>query len=775
MTWLLTISVWYFYLLALGVIFIPITTRIFKTFPDKGYPFAKTLGIIVVSYTMYLSGLLKILPFTKEALLLIIFIISFGMYKFFRNEIIALKKLTKKQLFLIGIEEVLFIGSLLFLAIVRAQEPSIHGLEKFMDFGFMQSILKSTYFPPLDMWLSADSANPSGYPINYYYFGHLTGALLIKLSGTNPFVGYNLILATIFAQGITLTFSLTGSIVHTIHNFASKVKSLALIPVVAVGLLGSFIVNLAGNLHTIYTFTTGYPNEHPEPFWKLFQTVAEVRETMMKNGGGIYESMVQNSSYWYPNATRFIPFTIHEFPSYSYVVADLHGHVFDIPFVLLTLALILTFALHKLEKPKETKHHAIIQCAQRFFSLIFGRFSKLLPFMKKTAVVISMKERIWVVLIGAMIAINYMTNAFDGPIYLLFAGIIFLFIYKFSWKLIIQSATLLLSFLIFSLPFSIHFEPFATGIGVNCSPDFLVQIEKLGPFLFEKGNCQVSEPWMMMVLWGFFWLSAILYGVYLLIRKRTGYILTSIDWILILIFGYGTLILIIPEFIYAKDIYPSHFRANTMFKLGYQAFIMMGVASTIVAYLLVRWQSKKKFLLLPFFLLAFGLIFIYPFLAFPSYYPGLYDKQTYLKDQNLDGLLWMNNQYPEDKEIIDYINKYIVGQPVILEAQGDSYTDYNRISAFTGDPTVAGWWVHEWLWRGSSDVVGVRIPDIGALYQSEDMQLTQQLIDKYHIEYVVVSGLEHEKYENLREEKFSKIGYKIFESSNGFGALYKVY
>jgi len=112
---------------------------------------------------------------------------------------------------------------------------------------------------------------------------------------------------------------------------------------------------------------------------------------------------------------------------------------------------------------------------------------------------------------------------------------------------------------------------------------------------------------------------------------------------------------------------------------------------------------------------------------------------------------------------------------VVLEAQGDSYTDYDRISAYTGNPTVAGWWVHEWLWRGSPDVVGRRIPDIEALYQSEDIQLTKQLIKKYQIKYVVISEIEHEKYPQLNEEKFNKIGIKIFESNNGLGALYQVY
>lgn len=140
----------------------------------------------------------------------------------------------------------------------------------------------------------------------------------------------------------------------------------------------------------------------------------------------------------------------------------------------------------------------------------------------------------------------------------------------------------------------------------------------------------------------------------------------------------------------------------------------------------------------------------------------------------LDGQDWLKTSFLEDNEIIDYLNKNEKGQSVILEAQGDSYTDYERISAFTGLPTVAGWWVHEWLWRGSSDVVGKRIPEVLTLFESKDINETKSLIKKYQIKYVIISRLERQKYPNLFEEKWSKIGKLIFKSSNGFGALYQV-
>src|SRR6185312_124946 len=72
-------------------------------------------------------------------------------------------------------EEVMFFICLLVWSYVRATNPDIHGLEKYMDFGFVNSILRSTYFPPRDIWFTP-------FPINYYYFGHLITATLTKLS-----------------------------------------------------------------------------------------------------------------------------------------------------------------------------------------------------------------------------------------------------------------------------------------------------------------------------------------------------------------------------------------------------------------------------------------------------------------------------------------------------------------------------------------------------------------------------------------------------------------
>jgi uncharacterized membrane protein len=746
MNWIIITLQWYLTLLVIGIIFTPLTKKIFKSFSfDFGYPFAKTLGIILLSYFVFVLGIVKILPFDRLALifsLCLFAIINWIVYKKNKQTNLGVINHTTTIIF----EEILFIFCLFFWTFIRSQEPSIHGLEKFMDFGFINSILRTKFFPPKDIWYSPE-------PINYYYFGHLTGALLIKLSDIKASIGYNLILATIFAQGVTQVFSLIINIIKRYDQKVSQFKAIIF------GLIGAYFINLGGNLHTIYLFTKGYPNDAPIPFWKIL-------------------SGFNPTSYWYPNATRFIPFTIHEFPSYSYVVADLHGHVFDIPFVLLTLAMLLIFFTKnkvsnvikigqnkKLKIKERTTTRVAPITIYNYFQLFITWFRKLFPIPYSL---------IPVVFLGFMSAIHYMTNAFDGPIYILLTLVIFFFMFGISVKYLINTVVLIASFILFSLPFSWFFKPFVSGIGVNCPPKFLTDLKKIGPFLFEAGNCQISPFYMLFVLWGFFWISLLIF-MFVVFKKNkqnnrpTNYNLPTTTLFILILFLFGIFLTIIPEFFYIKDIYPQHFRANTMFKLGYQAFIMMGIASIVTFYLLKNIKKSIIYYLLTIIFIIF-LFFpsIYPYFSVPSYYGQLN------RPVQLDGQVWLKDNNLEDNEIIDFLNKNEKGQPVILEAQGDSYTDYERISAFTGLPTVAGWWVHEWLWRGSSDIVGNRIPEVVSLYESKDIEETKMFINKYQIKYVIIARLERQKYPNLNEKKWNKIGRLIFKSSDGFGALYQV-
>ena len=504
---LLYVLRWWITFFVIGLIFFPLTAKIFSNFFDKGYIFARILGMAAISYVVFVLGILKILPFTFSTIILVatfFLIINILIFRAYLKAVIPsltgnrdsrLRGNDKRRLpwkiFLF--EEIIFFITLFFWSYIHAHQPDIHGLEKYEDFGFINSILRSEYFPPADMWFTPLS-------INYYYFGHLVTAVLTKLSNIPSYITFNVMLATIFAFTFTGAFSIGSNLIEKIKN-QSPIQSGTKIKIMFGGLLTAFIVSFAGNLHTIYTFFKPYVNENPVPFWQL-----------------AFSFNAFPNSYWYPNATRFIENTIHEFPLYSFVVSDLHAHVLDMPFVLLAIALLFSLLLR-------LNNHNDLQ-TQNYNS-------KLKAFISNSFAICDLR---FAILLGFILAVMYMTNAWDGIIYFLLAALILLVIFikqsqtsimeiknsklkiKNSFQIEKPVLSLLKDFklkigrwlfyvsivtigsILFSLPFSLSFKPFASGIGIVCAPEFLTKIEEIVPFLFEGNHFQLSPWWQLLTL-----------------------------------------------------------------------------------------------------------------------------------------------------------------------------------------------------------------------------------------------------------------------------------
>ncbi|MCW1949242.1 MAG: DUF2298 domain-containing protein, partial [Candidatus Shapirobacteria bacterium] len=350
----------------------------------------------------------------------------------------------------------------------------------------------------------------------------------------------------------------------------------------------------------------------------------------------------------------------------------------------------------------------------------------------------------------------YMTNAWDFAVYGLVLAI-FTFLINFQkngLKSLIRTAfnglLVIIFWYIFSFPFSLKFIPMMEGIKIS---------DGHSPF------------YQLFILYGGFWLICLPFIVkiiQLLFQKQFKKINYSHLFVFSLITT-ATILIIIPELIYIKDIYIyEHRRANTMFKLVYQAFILYSLAG---GYILVNTSSLFKSVFKNFYKIIFALIFIihlaYPYFAVKSYYDDL--KQY----KGLDGLKYLKELYPDNYLTVLWINKNISGQPVILEAAGDSYTNFNHISSATGLPTVQGWIVHEWLWRGGFYAPPPPQKNVDTIYNSNDLLEIKSLINKYQIKYIFVGAKEYEKYETLDPKKFENLGAKIIFHS-GQTAIYQL-
>lgn len=675
------ILTWWLMLTVLGVISIPLTYWLFRNFTDRGVAFARIIGMLAVSYLAFLGAIAKVIPLHIPFLWGYVLLYAGINYAIFTKVKVDLFKELKEQKRAIILSEILFAIGLVFWAFVRAHQPDINGLEKFMDYGFINSAMRADYLPPKDMWAS-------GLTINYYWFGHYVTALLTKLTNIPAAITYNLMLGTILGLALSSAFSVTATLISSFYKKIDK-------RVIFIGaVLSALLLSFGGNFHTPYY--------------------------VWQNGA---------DKYWYPDATRFIGYnpdiandkTIHEFPQYSYVVADLHGHLLNLPFVLLFMALLLRAVL-------DTK---------------VDRWRNTIP-------------------LGFLLGIMFMTSTWDFGNYNILMGMTFGFVAlqhkKVSLDALFEAIVPIIKVfvlgLLFALPFILNFESIAQGI--------------------EFVNAH-TPLWQLGILWGF---PALLTLVFLLVTPITRFFkLQKADIFVISLLTTCFILIILPEIIYVKDIYiASHARANTMFKLTYQSFVMSYLVS---GYIIVRLMNSFKnqfFKLIAFVgvLAVLSAILMYPFFTIKSYYGSLFGDEVTgaSRYKGLDGETWMLTMHPEEYAVIQWLRENVKGQPVLLEAQGDSYTEFNVISSYSGLPSVEGWYVHEWLWRGTADFAQARATDVQQLYVSPDIEYTKTLLQKYNVEYVVVGNFERQKYPDLDAKKWEQLGKQVFTS--GQTTVYKV-
>ena len=247
---------------------LPLAWRLLGALPSRGYVLAKPLGLLLVTYLLWMGGSLGLLRNSVGGILLcwlLVLILSLWVGRDgWRRSVSASTQEAGRPLFawlrmhwrLVVATEVLFLVALGFWAFVRSYSPEITtaGGEKFMELTFLNGILRSDRFPPLDPWLS-------GYAISYYYFGYIMLAALTQLSGLAPSVAFNVGLATWFALTLTTAFGVTFDMVAALVRSPSVRGPLEQArqradsgAALAGGLLGALFVAVVSNLEGFLEF-----------------------------------------------------------------------------------------------------------------------------------------------------------------------------------------------------------------------------------------------------------------------------------------------------------------------------------------------------------------------------------------------------------------------------------------------------------------------------------------------------------------------------------------
>lgn len=743
---------WWFVILVLGIIYMPLSALLFSKLSDKGFLFSKTIGIAVSGYLMWILSALRIMKFNTLSCFISVglgLIINVSIVLYFKflykpgsasmypdNRLLYYNKENVKIFIK---EELLFFIIFLFFTYIRGFKPEAYGTEKFMDYGFMTTMMRNDYMPPQDLWFS-------GTHLNYYYVGQFMATFLTRLSFVKVSFGYNLMLMMTGAFAFMLPFSL---VYNLIIRYGEKNAKRSRFYASIGGLLGAAGVCIAGNMHyPIYGIII--------PFFK-----------------NLTSRVKTPASYWFPDATRYIGYspdtndkTIHEFPSYSFILGDLHAHVVNILFVLTVLAILLSWLYGQTDRYRDSK---------KFWGEVFNP-----P----------------IIMLGFFIGLFHTTNFWDYPIYFVVSGAIILFsnmiMYDFKRKAYmltgVQGILIFLLGELFALPFTLQFDQISASarLAENHTP------------LYQY-----------MVLWG---LPIFTLAIFLIItildyvnkkkkerkKKRPKYALQRLGRLLssymnslvatdlyIITIGLCAIgLVLLPELVYVKDIYSGDYkRANTMFKLTYQAFIMFGICFGYIYIRVLKYsKGKGKKLATIISLLAFCLTLLYPSNAAKKgyWFGNIFDSKGY---KGIDATQFMKKDFKDDYLATKWLNDNVSGTPVVLEANDFSYTDYQRVSVITGLPTVLGWYTHEQLWKSGPDttndtvvsLLNERAGDIEDIYTSEDISLVSELIDKYDISYIYVGPLEEKKFEWVNHDLLRGLGDIVFENPDTDEYDYRTY
>ena len=223
----------------------------------------------------------------------------------------------------------------------------------------------------------------------------------------------------------------------------------------------------------------------------------------------------------------------------------------------------------------------------------------------------------------------------------------------------------------------------------------------------------------------------------------------------------AVLLIIGAEFFFIRDVFGN--RMNTVFKLYYQAWLLLAVGGGFALYYLVvhwlsdrgvHWGWRAGWGAAAALVLAAAML--YPLGATFARTEG------FTTPRSLDGLAWAQKQYPDDLKAAQWLAKNAPNSAVIVETVGSQAVGYEygpagQIATWSGLSTVLAWPGHERQWRGSDEAFQGRQQDVDRLYTTEDAAAVAGIIQKYGIDYICVGALERQVYPQSSLDKFDSM------------------
>ena len=774
---------WLLVLQGMTLAALPMTLALMGSLPDRGYLFAKVIGLLAVGLVAWLLASVGWMAFSSASIGVGVLVVGVAFAVVAVRKRRELVEFVRRRWPVLAVGEVIFLAAFLSFVLLRMANPDLwhpwRGGEKPMDLAYLNAVVKSSYMPPYDPWFGG------GY-LNYYYWGQFLVAVLIKATGIAPTVAYNLAVPTFFALVIGGAFSIVYNLVEGTRRAARPDEAgRSIWPPSLAGAGAALFVAVVGNLDGAIQIGEGV--------WRVVG-----RDLPF----GAFD-------YW--RSSRMMPTDLQgitEFPFFTFLFADLHAHLMALPFTLLALGLALAVVLAR-TGPGASRHAW------------------------------SWSDTLRLAALGIAVGSLRTINAWDFPVYLAIgaAAILlaeFLVHGGFGLAMLLRAAAKSAfmfgaGYLAF-LPFHLSYETFFTSVESTTNTTTLWRFLAIcGPFMFivltfflreSRGllaaassrsaaairwvvgaasagdERAAARPGSSRGVWTVVGVVALLVGAgFLLAAVFSGMAgsttpFAAVLLALVCVMGVRWLFSWRPDaphlvfvsvavaaalaVVIGLDIVRVEGdidRMNSVFKFYIQVWVLLGVAS---AYLLWRLLHEAREGGLGWLrgAWAVGLVVL---LLGASVYP-VFGTRARLADRfygqvtpmTLDGTAYVEGTVYRDHEGdidleadfdgIRWLRENVQGSPVVLEGHTPTYRWGSRISVYTGLPTVVGWKWHQeqqrWDYRHQ---VGLRIEDVERLYSTAGRQEALSLLRKYEVSYIYVGPLERLYYPARGLDKFERM------------------
>ena len=136
--------IWFITVEILGLIALPVTFRLFKSLPDKGYAFGKALSILLVSFVLWILSSAHILPNTQWAIILVVFLLAAVSFALFWRQRSEMREYLVQNRGVIIATEAVFLIAFVGYGVIHAYNCDImHYGEKPMDLAFLNGVVRS--------------------------------------------------------------------------------------------------------------------------------------------------------------------------------------------------------------------------------------------------------------------------------------------------------------------------------------------------------------------------------------------------------------------------------------------------------------------------------------------------------------------------------------------------------------------------------------------------------------------------------------------------------